>query len=136
MNTTLTGAVPLFQVFDMPASVAFYTGVLGFELYRSSEEIEAAEGRYFHWCWLRNGSAELMLNTAYDADERPPAPPQDRWAGHMDAGLSIGCADADELRKHLAERGWAPTHPNTANGMRSFSVSDPDGYVLGFVQHL
>src|SRR5882672_107533 len=73
MTIQMSGLVPLLQVFDMNESVAFYRDMLGFEIHGHSPEIEAAEGRYFHWAWLRHGDAELMLNTAFDSNERPAA---------------------------------------------------------------
>lgn len=65
-----TGLTPLIQVYDMPEAIRFYCGTLGFDIAAASPEVEAEEGRYFHWAWLRLGGAELMLNTAYDAGER------------------------------------------------------------------
>lgn len=134
MTRPFTGAVALFQVYDMPRAVEFYTGALGFEIYRSSPEIEAPEGRYFHWCWLRQGGAQVMLNTAYDAGERPAERDAGRWRAHADAGLSIGCADVDALHARLVELGHVPGGIVTVHGMRSFTASDPDGYGLMFSQ--
>ena len=54
----LTGLVPLFQVFDMNEALDFYCGKLGFEVINHSPEVETAEGRFFHWAWLRLGGAE------------------------------------------------------------------------------
>ena len=65
------GLTPLIGVFDMLKSLAFYRDILGFEIVSASPEVETAEGRFSHWMWLRFGSAELMLNTQYDSDERP-----------------------------------------------------------------
>lgn len=130
-----TGLVPLLQVFDMPAAIRFYRDVLGFSVVSASDEIEAAEGRYFHWALLRLGGAELMLNTAYDANERPPAREPERWRGHADTGLFIGCDDLDAVRALLASNGITVDPPRTvAYGMRQLYVTDPDGYVLCF-QH-
>lgn len=130
----LTGSVPLFQVFDMPTAVAFYCDVLGFGLHAHSDYVETAEGRFFHWCWLRNGGAEVMLNTAYDAGERPAAPDAARWAAHGDVCLSIGCDDVEALRARLSQQGYAAPPAVSANGMRSVSIKDPDGYRLMFSQ--
>jgi catechol 2,3-dioxygenase-like lactoylglutathione lyase family enzyme len=132
----LTGSVPLFQVFDMPTAVAFYRDVLGFSLHGHSDEIDAPEGRYFHWCWLRSGGAELMLNTAYDAGERPPSREEARWAAHADAGLSIGCDDVEAVYRHLKARGVDCEPPQVVDyGMKNLFVRDPDGYGLLFQQN-
>jgi catechol 2,3-dioxygenase-like lactoylglutathione lyase family enzyme len=39
MTLPLVGLTPLIQVFDMPASLAFYCGKLGFQLVSASPEV-------------------------------------------------------------------------------------------------
>jgi uncharacterized glyoxalase superfamily protein PhnB len=130
-----TGLTPLLQVFDMLESIRFYRDVLGFSVASSSPEIEAAEGRYFHWALLRLGGAELMLNTAYDANERPPTREIERWRGHGDTTLYIGCDELDAIHELLASQGIPVDPPTLAPyGMRQLNVTDPDGYRLCF-QH-
>jgi glyoxylase I family protein len=129
----LTGLCPLLSVYDMPRAVAFYREALGFDLIRHSPEIEAAEGRYFHWCWLKRGAAEVMLNTAYDANERPAAIDMPRWAGHGDTIFYFGCADVDAVRADLVAHGVQADPPkNAPYGMRQVVVTDPDNYLLVF----
>jgi glyoxylase I family protein len=128
-----TGLTPLLQVFDMPEAIAFYCGKLGFEIVSHSPEIEAAEGRYFHWAWLRLGGAELMLNTAYDAGERPPERDAARWGGHGDVCLYIGCPDVDAAFAELTGRGLKLEPPKVARyGMKQLYLRDPDGWLLCF----
>jgi uncharacterized glyoxalase superfamily protein PhnB len=123
--------VPLLQVHDMPTAVAFYRDLLGFDLVEHSPVIDAAEGRYFHWCRLRQASAELMLNTAYDAGERPPARDVARETGHGDTCLYIGCPDLDAAYSALSAGGLALAPPSTAPyGMRQLHLRDPDGYAI------
>src|SRR5436305_8503461 len=105
MPLNLTVLVPLLLVFYMPSSIRFYRDVLGFEIVSHSPEIEAAEGRYFHWAWLRLGGAEVMLNTAYDAGERPAVREVCRWRGHEDTALYIGCPDVDGAYGYLQSQG-------------------------------
>ena len=50
----------------MPASLRFYRDVLGFEVIQSSQPGDQAD-----WISLRLERAELMLNTAYEAHDRP-----------------------------------------------------------------
>ena len=133
MALQLAGLTPLLQVFDMNEAVRFYRDVLGFEMVTASPVIEAAEGRYFHWCWLRLGPVEVMLNTAYDADERPAARDQARWRGHGDAGLFLGCPDVDAAHAHLVAHGVEAAAPTVAPyGLKRFTIRDPDGYLLTF----
>ncbi|MFM9828405.1 MAG: VOC family protein [Sphingomonas sp.] len=129
----MTGAIVLLQVFDMPRAITFYCDMLDFEIYHHSPFVETAEGRFFHWAWLRNGPVELMLNTAYDANERPPVADAARWAGHGDVSLSLGCADVDAVYAELLAKGLAPAPPRTSpHGPRELSLRDPDGYELCF----
>lgn len=65
---------PLLQFFDMPTSVKFYRDVLGFERVGNSPIVHRPQADYLHWCMLRRGNTTIMLNTAYDEGERPPAP--------------------------------------------------------------
>ena len=129
----LTSMTPLLQVFDMPRAVAFYTGKLGFEVVQHSPEVETSEGRFFHWCILRRDGAQLMLNTAYDGNERPPERDDACWAGHGHTVLFIGCPELDELCAELRGKGLDVAPPQTASyGMRQVEVTDPDGYELCF----
>ena len=127
------GLCPLIQVYDMNESLAFYRDCLGFALVAVSDVRDAPEGRMFHWAWLRLGGADLMLNTAYDEGERPPARDPDRQAAHGDAGLFFDCPDVDGAAGLLRSRGVTGLGPKDAPyGMRQLFVTDPDGYVLCF----
>jgi glyoxylase I family protein len=95
MALDLRGVTTLLQVYDMPASVRFYRDLLGFEIVSHSPHRGGDPDR-FHWCLLRLGGAEVMLNSAYEFDEeRPVTPDPARVAAHGDTGLFIGCPDVD-----------------------------------------
>jgi catechol 2,3-dioxygenase-like lactoylglutathione lyase family enzyme len=79
VTIAIRGLCPLIQVFDMPTSLRFYRDVLGF-----AEVEKSGKGDDVHWAWLRHGQAEVMLNTAYDHGERPPALDPARIATHAD----------------------------------------------------
>jgi glyoxylase I family protein len=131
----LTGNVPLLQVFDMPTALAFYRDQLGFEPVSTSPEVEAAEGRFSHWMWLRRDQAEVMLNTAYDSNERPAERDAARWTGHRDTCVHIGCDDVDALWTELRDKGLDCAPPKDAPyGMRQLYLTDPDNHGLCF-QH-
>ena len=68
MTMEFGGLTPLIQVFDMPASMRFYCDVLGFRVV----ETNAGEPPY-DWMLLQRNNDEIMLNTMYEADDRPPA---------------------------------------------------------------
>ena len=133
MGLQVTGLCPLIQVFDMIEAVRFYCGGLGFEVVQASPEVETPEGRFSHWCWLRLGGADLMLNTAYDSGERPATRDAARQAAHDDTGLYFGCPDIDAAYEALRSRGIEAEPPRVAPyGMKQFWVRDPDGYLLCF----
>jgi catechol 2,3-dioxygenase-like lactoylglutathione lyase family enzyme len=121
---------PLIQVFDMPRSVAFYRDTLGFTV-----AMQSRPGEVFDWCLLELGGATLMLNTAYEGPERPPAPDPARVAAHGDTILFVECADVDAAHAHLVARG-IPAEPPVLRhyGMRQVTIKDPDGYDVCFQQ--
>lgn len=133
MSIAAKNLVPLFQVFDMPAALAFYQDLLNFEVLKASPHVTTPEGAFSHWVWLRNGEADLMLNTAYDSGERPPQEDPARRRAHGDVCLYIGCADVDEV--YAALRGKAldvPPPYDTPHGARQLDLRDPDGYGVCF----
>jgi hypothetical protein len=58
MSVQLKGLAPLFQVFDMPRSVAFYRDLLGFEVVTTSPPRGPDD---FDWALLELGDAKLYL---------------------------------------------------------------------------
>ncbi|WP_263411598.1 VOC family protein [Terriglobus tenax] len=126
----IRGLTALIQVFDMPRSVAFYRDVLGFELYQHSPVYAVEHGvELFHWCWLKNGDAHLMLNTAYDEGERPATEDAARTSMHSDISFYLNCPELDTAFAGLQAKG-IPCKPPvvTPYGARQLSLRDPDGY--------
>lgn len=119
MATMPTGLTPPLEVFDLPTSLSFYRDVLGFRL---------LEGDDSWWCMLQWGGATLMLNTAYERDERPLQPEPPRVRGHADTSLYFD-ADPDEICALLKSQDWPATAPTlTSYGMWLTSTHDPDGF--------
>jgi catechol 2,3-dioxygenase-like lactoylglutathione lyase family enzyme len=128
-SITLQGMVPLFQVFDMATSINFYVEVLGFEVISTS----APQGEHFDWALLRRNEVELMLNTAYEQDQRPPFPDPLRVAAHEDTALYFGCPDVDALYAFLLSKNIAAQKPFiTGYDWKALHLKDPDGYLLCF----
>jgi glyoxylase I family protein len=128
MGIDVKGMTPLLSVFDMPTSIEFYRDVLGFEIVSTS-----GPGDDFGWALLRHGDVELMLNTAYDDGERPPAPDAGHIEAHHDTVLYCGCPDVDAAYHYLRSRGIDVQEPEIAYyGMKQLYVHDPDGYNLCF----
>jgi glyoxylase I family protein len=133
MALDLRGVTMLLQVYDMPTSVRFYRDLLGFEMV-SHSPLRGGDPDRIHWCWLRLGGAEVMLNTAYEFDEERPLPPDEaRVAAHGDTGLFIGCPDVDAAYEELRAKGMEVKKPHVAPyGMKQMSLRDPDGYGICF----
>ena len=125
------GMAPLLAVFDMPTSVHFYRDVLGFEVVSTSNP--GRPGDDYGWCMLRFGGGQLMLNTAYDDGERPPAPDPGRVASHLDTILYFACEDLDGAYRHLLAHGVPAEEPKVAYyGMNQLYAKDPDGFGICF----
>jgi glyoxylase I family protein len=129
MALDIQGMVPLLQVFDMPTSITFYCEVLGFEVVMN----DGKPVPHNDWVMLQRGETQLMLNTAYESDQRPPSPDRIRTAAHQDVGLFFGCPDVDAAYTYLRENKVAAREPKVAPyGMKQMYVTDPDGYELCF----
>lgn len=102
------GATPILRVSDFDASVAWYTGTLGFEL-------EWSDGRFGS---VVRGDASLML-----CEGAQGCPGTWVW---------LGVSDADALHDELRARGARIRVPPTNYpwGAREVQVFDPDGHVL------
>jgi glyoxylase I family protein len=131
MALDVRGVTPLLQVYDMPTSLRFYRNVLGFKVVSTSPQLSEDS---FHWVFLRLGSAELMLNTAYEFEhERPVEPSSVRIDAHGDTGLFFGCPDIDAVYVELRDKGIVIKPPVvTGYGMKQLYFRDPDGYGLCF----
>src|SRR5688500_17324418 len=117
---------PLFEVYDLPRSIAFYREVLGCEV------VERA-GNW--WAMLKLGDATFMINGRYEEHDQPPRPDPARQIGHEDVELYFDCPDVDAAYAHLRDKEVEVRPPEKAPyGARRFYISDPDGFVLCFQQ--
>ncbi len=125
---------PYFEVYDMPASLRFYIDQLGFTLLDHSPHLGGDPYR-FHWCWLRLGGADLMLNDVYEFDEERPSREEHlRQRGHRDTCLFFGCPGVDAAYAELTARGVVIDRPPKVApyGMKQMYFKDPDGFGLCF----
>ena len=75
----------------------------------------------------------VMLNTAYEGDDRPASPEQARIAAHGDTCLYFACPDPEAAFRHLLAHGVDLRPPKVAPyGMKQLTLTDPDGYQLCF----
>jgi catechol 2,3-dioxygenase-like lactoylglutathione lyase family enzyme len=102
--------------------------VLGYEVVGQSRP-----GPKFDWIWLKHNGYELMLNTMYEEDLRPPAPDPARRRAHRDVCIYFGCKDVDGAYDYLRSKGVEAKKPHVAPyGMKQLYFEDPDGYELCF----
>ena len=110
------------------AAPACYRDVLGFTVVKQS-----GPGDDIDWGLLRLDEAELMLNTAYDREERPSAPDPSRIAAHEDTTFYFGCRDVDAAYTHVRAKGIDVKPPKVSwYGMKQLYMKDPDGYLICF----
>lgn len=134
MPLNLKDLCPLLGVYDMPTSVRFYRDKLGFEIVSHSPHRGGDDPDRFHWCWLRHGDTDIMLNTNYEFDEQRPVPPDPKHSGaHVGIVLYFGCPDVDAAYAELRSAGVEVSAPKVERyGMKDIALRDPDGYLLVF----
>lgn len=137
MTPTISGITPFFIVADVPASLAFYRDMLGFEVtFRGP----TPEDEFFGI--VRRDGVTIMfkaLGAIRDGKEIlvEPVPNYGRKpAFSWDAFLDV--TDPDALAAEFASRGVNFAMPLTdrdADGVRGFVIKDIDGYGLFFGNH-
>ncbi len=132
MPIEVQGVAPLISVFDMPTAIRFYRDILGFNITGASPKL-SADPDDVNWARLQLGDGTVMLNTAYDPEDRPDAPDAERFAGHRDTCLYFDCPDVDGAFEYLRSQGLEIQPPKVAPyGMKQLYVPDPDGYLVCF----
>lgn len=130
MALNLKSMCPLIQVYDMPTSMKFYIEMLGFEIVTVDNKAKAPN---HDWVWLKREDIHLMLNTAYEADDRPAQADDRRVAAHDDACFYFGAPDVDAVYDELTAKGLRLNKPQIAwYGMKQLYLHDPDGYGICF----
>ena len=113
---------PILYVRSIEEAVEFYRTKLGFEL---SFAMHGPDGRMMY-ASVRNGDVCLMLGH------------DDALADRLGGGaeMYISAQDVDRYYEHVRAAGVAPTREIADQfwGDRTFTVTDPDGYVLTFAQ--
>jgi len=118
MAGPIRSLVPLADVRDMQASIAFYE-TLGFTV---SNSVTPEGDDSPNWCWLTSEKAGLMLA------KRP------KWPSGERQGVLFYtyCDDIEATHDLFAERGVAvgPVSRPFYNPGGEFELRDPDGYVI------
>mgnify|MGYP003319494803 FL=1 len=112
----------LLNVEDVPAALAFYNELFGFE-----KEQEYEEGGVIRWVRLCRGQTQLMLNEHGErSDDR-----RQSGGSHHDVVLYIGVKDLDEIWRQLDHKGRSPSPIELEDyGLRQFGFKDLDGYEI------
>jgi len=121
--------VPMLNVSDVQASLAFYRDALGFDMVSPEEALDE-----WHWCIIRHGNVELMLS------QTGAGPRLDTGVNpHKDANwptiLYFYPDDVTTLYQALQDADYQVSDLEvTFYGMNEFSMQDPDGHLLSFGQ--
>jgi PhnB protein len=120
---SLTAIEPILFVSSIERSVDFYQEKLGFDL---GFAMTGDGGKMLH-ASVTNGAVKLMLGYAEPSAERRPG---------GGAELYIYAGDVDEYYERVRSAGTVLTSEIEDQfwGDRTFTVTDPDGYVLTFAQ--
>ncbi len=118
MAFRIRGVTPTLKTDDLEATIAFYTGVLGFRVDTLDPEDDPS------LCILDCGPVHLSFYL--DEEEREPEPA-------LTGQISFDVDDLDDLHDRIrdeAEILWGPEEFDY--GRREMAIHDPNGYVLVF----
>lgn len=112
------GSATTFQVSSVEASLAFYTGTLGF----------TERFRFGDYAGVEHGEVQIHLSG--------PGSTNKRQVGQ--ASIYIFCDDVDVYYAELLAKGASAQAPpkDYDYGMRDFVIEDPDGNLVGFGQEV
>ena len=119
---------PNLLVADIAASIDFYCNVLGFQ-----QIMTVPETPPFDWAMLQHGEVMVMLQSRQSLGDELPELQALPGGGAL--LLYINVDDVDGL--YAAVKDKMPVRKGleeTFYGMREFSVTDPDGFLLTFAQ--
>jgi uncharacterized glyoxalase superfamily protein PhnB len=117
---------PMLDVPDMPGTVAFWTGTLGFKVIA---QIDDDAGRPL-WAQVERDGIRIMFTTHYHDDEDEP--PHD---AELTGSIYIDVDDVDGLAREMEGKVDLIYGPDDQpHGMREMAIHDNSGYVVMFGQ--
>ena len=125
----LQNLIPMLNVSDIEASLAFYGEAFEFEVV--SDPAAVSDWR---WATIRSGHTELMLS-----ESRCQPETRSMENPHTDTDWPVIFYfypdDVAALYAQLISNGFEPSALEVTHyGMREFSLTDPDGHLLSFGQ--
>jgi catechol 2,3-dioxygenase-like lactoylglutathione lyase family enzyme len=112
-----------FKVTDLAQARGFYTGTLG---YQEAFQFKDAKGAVTMSFFKINDDQFLEIVASLK-------PGEDERLSH----LALATSDIDKLHRLLTERGLQPAAVQQGrDGNRNFSIKDPDGHRVEFVQYM
>ena len=123
----------MLRVGDLPRAVAFYTGVLGMQLLRTTRRPEQGYDLAFVGYATNPEQAEIELTYNYGVDRYEPGTAY----GHIAIGVPDVAATCAALREKAARHGGAVTRePGPVKGGTTVIafITDPDGYKIELIQ--
>ena len=123
MSAQITCAAPFLIVRDLPASIAFYRDLLGFDV-----TFSAPETAPFFAVIQRGGAMVMLKEVDADPEPNPTRDPEARW------DIFFSAPDPSSLAAEYSDAGVAFRTPvgETHDGLVGFELADPDGHVLFF----
>jgi catechol 2,3-dioxygenase-like lactoylglutathione lyase family enzyme len=121
--TAITSCTPLLNVADVEASLAFWDGLIGFDVIHRYEP----DGKLM-FASLQSGEVTLMLNGRGGDPAARRARPR-----YTEAVLSFGVESVHALVAELRAKGFdAPDPAAESYGLDEIIIRDPDGYEIAF----
>ncbi len=121
--TAITSCTPLLNVADVEASLAFWDGLIGFDVIHRYEP----DGKLM-FASLQAGEVTLMLNGRGGDPAARQARPH-----YTEAVLSFSVESVHALVAELRAKGFdAPDPAAESYGLDEIIIRDPDGYEIAF----
>ncbi|HAO47615.1 MAG TPA: VOC family protein [Ferruginibacter sp.] len=118
----LKALAPILETKDIPGTIRFYTGVLGF-----TQRGEFKNGETIAWCDLVRDNVSIMFSL--------PNEHMNYGTVMLSGSLYINVEDVDALWNSLKDT-CEVVYPleNFIYKMREFAIKDNNGYVLNFAE--
>jgi len=120
---------PNVMVENVNKTIEFYKNVLEFETV-----ITVPEAGSFQWAMMKNGSVEIMFQSAEDLAKDIPELKDKEIGGSLTFYIDV--SDVEALYEKVKDRVCIVQDLHaTFYGAREFAIKDINGYILAFAQN-